>query len=140
MQKSEESKEMTRTPARETSQPEQLRQGPRLVPDVDILEKPQEILVRAAMPGVGQGGLDVRYENGVLSLHGRAKRQERPESDLQVEEFARADFYREFMVGEGIDQAKVSAEYEDWVLVLHLPKSESQKPRKIEVQKAAKAT
>jgi HSP20 family molecular chaperone IbpA len=121
------------------ARPEQIRQGPRMFPDVDIVERADEILLRADMPGVGSDGVDVRYENGVLSLYGKAKRPGRPGGDLLVEEFEPVDFYREFMVGEGVDQGKVSAEYEDGVLTLHLPKSESLKPRKIEVKKVTPA-
>jgi HSP20 family molecular chaperone IbpA len=139
MEKNEESKDMTRTPARDLGRPEQIRQGPRILPDVDIVEKEEEILLRADLPGVVPDGIDVRCENGVLSLYGRTKRQERPAGDLLIEEFEPMDFYREFTVGEGIDQGKVSAEFENGVLTLHLPKSESLKPRKIEVKKVAPA-
>jgi HSP20 family protein len=43
-------------------------------------------------------------------------------------------YYRTFQVSESVDASKISAEYADGVLKLHLPKSEAVKPRKISVK------
>jgi len=134
MEKTQEKKEMTPKPARDLGRPEQIRQGVHLHPDVDILDKGQEILLRADMPGAGADGVDVRFENGILSLFGRVQSRE-VEGDCLLQEYEEGDYYREFLVGDGIDEGKISAEYSDGVLTLHLPKSESAKPRRIEVQR-----
>ena len=47
--------------------------------------------------------------------------------------FVTGDYYRTFQVSEAIDAQKISADYADGVLTLHLPKAESIKPRKIAV-------
>ncbi len=43
-----------------------------LAPPVDIYETPDGLVVMADLPGVAKDGVDVRVENGVLTLHGRA--------------------------------------------------------------------
>ena len=40
-------------------------------PRIDILETEQELLLLADMPGVRPNDVDVRYENGELTVHGR---------------------------------------------------------------------
>jgi len=121
--------------ARDAARPEQIREGPHVHPLVDVLERADEILLRADMPGVAAGGIDVRFENGILILAGKVReRGEEPKGEL-FREFVPADYYREFTVGESIDREKISAEYEAGVLTLRLPKSESTKPRRIEVRK-----
>jgi HSP20 family protein len=51
-----------------------------------------------------------------------------------LQEYGVGDFYRTFKVSEQIDSTRISAEYHDGVLTIHLPKVEAAKPRKISVQ------
>jgi HSP20 family protein len=66
----------------------------------------------------------------------RAKVDPRQDDGMEylVQEYGVGDYYRTFQVSETIDAAKISAEYADGVLTLHLPKAESSKPRRIRVQ------
>ena len=50
------------------------------------------------------------------------------------QEYGLGDFRRTFRVSEHIDSARISAEYHDGVLTLHLPKVEAVKPRKIQIK------
>ena len=50
-----------------------------------------------------------------------------------LREYGVGDYYRSFQISEAIDAGKISAEYADGVLTLHLPKTEAVKPRKIAV-------
>jgi HSP20 family molecular chaperone IbpA len=134
MEKSSEAREMTRRATPE-AYPEQLRQSPHIMPDTDILEKPDELLLRADMPGVGADGVDVRVENQTLYISGKVKRRPSAGANFLVREAEVSDFHREFLVGDWIDTAKISAEYSDGVFTLHLPKAETMKLRKIQVQK-----
>lgn len=135
MEKTAESQEMTRRTTQEASYPEQLRQSPHVTPDIDILERPDEFILRADVPGAGAETSDIRVENQTLSISCRVKRRLPSDVTYLVSEYDVSDYYREFLVGELLDATKITAEYADGVLTVHLPKAETMKTRKIEVQK-----
>jgi HSP20 family protein len=102
-------------------------------PNVDILEQAEELVLVAEMPGVAADGIDIDFENGELTLHGRvANRHEGREFLLR--EYGLGDYQRTFRVSERIDPTRISAEYGNGVLTVRLPKVEAAKPRKINVK------
>lgn len=103
-------------------------------PNVDIIEHADELLVLADMPGLATDLIDIRFDDGMLTLHGRVPARQPAETKFAVQEYGIGDFYRTFRVSEDIDASRISAEYGDGVLALHLPKSEAAKPRKINVR------
>jgi len=109
-------------------------QAPRFMPAVDIFETPEEYVLAAEMPGCDPKGIDVQFENGQLSITGRALPRRFPGSGWLAREFEVGDYYRTFNVTESIDTEKILAEYEHGILTLRLPKVETAKPRKIEVR------
>lgn len=135
MERTAESKEMTRRASQEPSYPEHLRQSPHVTPDIDIIERPNEVILRADVPGAGADSSDIRVENQTLSISCRVKRGLPSDVTFLVNEYDVSDYYREFLVGEWLDATKFTAEYSDGVLTLHLPKADTMKARKIEVQK-----
>jgi HSP20 family protein len=103
-------------------------------PSVDIYEESEKLVVLADMPGVKSEELEVHFEDGLLSIHGRvAPRQPERVRSAQAE-FGVGDFFRTFRVSEQIDASQITADYRDGVLTLHLPKSAAAKPRKIAVR------
>jgi HSP20 family protein len=115
------------------SETEQTRCGEFYRPDVDILELADELIVRADVPGARNGDIDISFEDGALTIY--AKVAERPPSGpLLLREYGVGDYRRTFRVSEQIDASRISAQYGDGVLTLHLPKAEKARPRKIQVQ------
>lgn len=105
---------------------------PTLIPDVDIFENDDEILLYADMPGVTKDVLSIKIDNGKLVLSGIRRL---PSSGaITWKEFTNAEFRRVFSVPHTIDFEKVKAQMQDGVLCLHLPKSESAKPKQIEIK------
>jgi len=104
-----------------------------LTPRVDILETEDELLVLADMPGVTSENVDVRFENGELTVHGRrvTSHGDKPKA------FAEATvtgYFRSFRLAEHIAADKIEAGLKNGVLTLRLPKVEAVKPRRIAVK------
>lgn len=117
----------------EAAQPEVMEQRPIASPAVDIWESDAEVLLYADLPGVAADRLDVRYEEGRLTLEGR---REPTEHGMQLGrgEYLTADWRRVFSVPATIDAERIDAELADGVLKLHLPKIAKAQPRRIEVK------
>jgi HSP20 family molecular chaperone IbpA len=111
------------------------RPGPLFRPDVDIVERPDEFIVSADLPGVDESGVSVELADGVLTID--ANLSERPETGWRpvYREYQTGGYQRAFALAESIDVAKIRAEMSDGVLKLHLPKVERHKPRQIPVSR-----
>ena len=103
-----------------------------ITPPVDIYETTNGLVVTADLPGVANEGLDVRVENNLLTIRGKAAHAA-PGSPV-YREYGLVNFFRQFELNEKVDQSKISAEFKHGVLTLNLPKAEEAKPRKIEVK------
>ncbi len=119
--------------AGEVTAPETTRGGIYYTPRVDIYESADEVVLQCDMPGVKPQDVDVRFEKGELSLHGKVEPRQAPVEYLD-EEYGIGDFYRSFTIGPEIDSDTISAEYRDGVLTVHLPKQERVKPKQITVK------
>ena len=112
---------------------ERTRSGSTYNPQVDILETDDELILFGDMPGVEPGDLDIQFENRELILHGKVAPRHEDQKAVS-KEFGVGDFYRAFTIGEVIDPSRISAELKDGVLTVHLPKTETVKPRRIHVK------
>jgi HSP20 family protein len=101
-------------------------------PPVDIYETAYGLVVKADLPGVAKEGLDVRVENSLLTIRGKAAHA--APGDPVYREYELVNFFRQFELNEKVDQSKITAELKHGVLTLNLPKVEEAKPRKIEVK------
>jgi HSP20 family molecular chaperone IbpA len=112
---------------------EDTRNGQFFTPRVDIVETDKELLIYADMPGALPHDIDLRYEQGELTLRGKVQPSE-PRGNLIFGEYDVGDFYRVFQVHETIDAAKIDAEFKNGVLVVHLPKQEAAKPKQVPIK------
>lgn len=108
--------------------------GVMLTPRVDILETDDELLLYVDLPGVKSEDVDVRFENGELTLHGR--RTPSYTGRPWLWEYESGNFHRAFRVAENIAAGKIHADLKDGVMILHLPKVETAKPRRIAIKSA----
>ena len=118
----------------EVAPPEHTRGGVYYRPNVDIYELPDELVVSADMPGAKNDEIDIRFEDGSLTIHARVPDRQASQGTYLRKEYGVGDYYRTFRVSEQIDASRITADYSAGVLTLHLPKIEAVKPRKIKVQ------
>jgi HSP20 family protein len=107
------------------------------VPDVDIIESEKEYLIKAELPEVKKEDVKVSVEKGVLTIQGERK-QEKEEKGKKFHRIERSygSFERSFTLPDDADEGKVSAEFKDGILSVHLAKSEKAVPKPIEVKAA----
>ena len=106
-------------------------------PVVDIFERGEDLVIRAELPGVSRDAIDVRVENGVLTLQGERKREHelKDETTYRLERSYGA-FARSFTLPTTVDEARISATFKDGVLEIAIPKADHAKPKKVEIQAA----
>jgi HSP20 family protein len=104
-------------------------------PAVDIYEDNEGIMVKAEVPGVDPKDIDVKIENGVMTLRGERKleKEDKKENYTRMERFY-GSFMRSFTIPQQIDAEKVRAETKNGVLNLFLPKKAEAKPKQISVK------
>lgn len=109
------------------------RPGPVFIPAADILENQNELVVLADMPGVDSKNVDIDLRDNQLTITGRIDRIENASEVSLYKEFNWGDYIRQFTLSEVIDQAKITANMDNGVLRVTLPKVEKVKPQKVKV-------
>jgi HSP20 family protein len=104
-------------------------------PLVDITEDDKEYLIKAELPEVKKEDVKVGVEEGTLAISGERKfeKEEKGKKYHRIER-AYGSFMRSFTLPEGAAGDKVTAEFKDGVLKVHLPKSPEVKPKSIDVK------
>ncbi|MDA7977466.1 MAG: Hsp20/alpha crystallin family protein [Pirellulales bacterium] len=123
----------TKQASENTTATESTHSGPVFRPNVDIIEREDQLVLYADMPGVPEDAIDINFQEGTLTINGKAAPRQPEGTEYSLNEYGVGGFHRTFRVSEKIDAAKISADYRDGVLILNLPKAESHKPRKIAV-------
>jgi len=109
----------------------------RWMPEMDFIERKDEYVILADLPGMTKKDVTVMYEAGELVIKG--KRQEERESELGdylIAERSEGNFMRSFRVPSAADESKIRAECKDGVLTVHVPKKEEAKPRVIDIKES----
>ena len=103
-------------------------------PLVDITEDDKEYLIKAEFPGSKKEDVRLTVENAILAISGE-RTFEKEEQGRKYHRIERAygRFVRRFSLPEDADGSRVSADYADGMLQVHLPKSQKAKPAAIEI-------
>ena len=118
------------TPVREETRPTDRS----ITPRVDIVENKEGLRVVAELPGAAAESVEVSVDNGVLTLRGIVETTWKGE--LAYQEWGGAQYFRQFTVGQRIDQSRIQADFKHGLLTVVLPFAESTKPRQIAVKVA----
>jgi len=105
------------------------------MPAVDIRETDDALLVYAELPGIDKKDIHVDVHDGVLTISGERKyEKDVKEENVHRTERAYGRFSRSFSLPRTVDADKVDARLKDGVLEIRLPKTESAKPKAIEIK------
>ena len=104
------------------------------VPAVDVWETGTELVYAFDLPGIPEDKISVELEDGALTVSAERERtEELSEENLYRFERRFGSFSRTVGVPQGVDETKISADYRDGVLEVHVTKPEQPKPRRIEI-------
>jgi HSP20 family protein len=104
------------------------------LPAIDITESEGNIVLTAELPGVAESDLDIRVENGVLTLKGQKKfEQESKKDNCYRIERSYGTFQRSFTLPEGVKAEEIKAELKNGVLRVTIPQPEENKPKAIPI-------
>ena len=103
------------------------------LPVTDIFETDAALMLALEMPGVERENVNVKLENGILSIEGEINFAKYEDLYPVYTEYNVGNYARSFELSSDIDQDRISAELKEGVVVLTLPKAEKSKPRRIKV-------
>lgn len=108
--------------------------GQRL-PNIDVVDRNNEILVRAEVPGVEKKDLSISLTDNLLTIRGQIQSESKQEDgDYHRREISSSSFARSFTLPGSVDSSKATASVKDGVLEINLPKAASSKKRNIAVK------
>jgi len=103
-------------------------------PAVDVVDKKDEIIVKADLPGLQREDIDVTIENNVLTIRGEKKREEEhKDGDVVRCERYYGSFQRAFTLPSSVSPDKVQAKFNDGVLELVIAKREEAKLKQVKI-------
>lgn len=104
-------------------------------PNVDIRDTGEAVIFDADIPGARADGIDVTFEDGVLSVRADVPPRELPGRAVR-QEYPIGNYRRSFRLGEGFDASQITADYARGVLTVRVPRLAAVRPRKVEVRSA----
>jgi len=104
------------------------------LPDVDVSETPEEIVVKADIPGIDEKDLSVTLSGDNLIIKGERK-EEKEEKGKHFHRIERSygSFQRSIPLPVAVETDKIDATYNNGVLEIHLPKTAEAKPKQIKI-------
>ena len=103
-------------------------------PSVDIFEDKDRLILEAELPGMSRDDFDISVENNVITLKGERKFEKKTDGDnYHRVERSYGAFTRSFTLPQTVTADGATADFENGVLRVSLPKREETKARKIEI-------
>ena len=104
------------------------------VPNTDIHETDDALVLSMEVPGVDRGSIDIKIEDDVLRVEARIDAGKYEGMEPLYTEYNVGHFARSFSLSHVIDQARIEAALNDGVLALTLKKVQKAQPRQIEIR------
>jgi HSP20 family protein len=104
-------------------------------PAVDMYQTDNEVIVKAALPGLKADEVQISVTSNVLTLRGEIRHQEEiKNATYQIREQRWGAFERSVLLPTDVESDKAKADFEDGVLTISLPKAEKARPKTITVK------
>ncbi len=107
------------------------------IPSIDVSEDEKAITVKAEVPGIDEKNINVILEENVLTISGE-KQEERKDEDRKrnyvMSERRFGSFSRSIALPDGIKADQIKADFSKGVLTVRIPKEESARPKRIQIQ------
>jgi HSP20 family protein len=112
----------------------QTDQGRRWVPPMDLVEAEDHFVLKADLPGLGEGDVNIEVQDGTLAISGERKSEhEQREKGWYRIERSFGSFSRSLTLPDGVDPDRIEASFSQGVLEVRIPKPEERKPRRISI-------
>ncbi|GBD98820.1 spore protein SP21 [bacterium BMS3Abin07] len=106
-----------------------------LVPNVELINRKGEFLVRAELPGIDKKDIDLSITEDTLTIKGELKkREEVNEEDYLLSEISYGRFARTITLPSEVESEKANATVNNGMLEIVLPKKKEAKPKEIKVE------
>jgi HSP20 family protein len=117
------------------TRPINLRDGGWSSPAIDLYQTDEDVVVRAALPGFKADEVQINVTGDMLVLRGERKQEdEKKERAWHLREQRWSSFERSITLPTDVRADKASADFENGILTITLPKAEEVKPRTITVK------
>jgi HSP20 family protein len=101
---------------------------------MDVVEKEEEFVVKASLPGIKLEDLDITLSGTTLTIQGEVTSDHEEKTQYHLRERFYGKFLRSLTLPMGLKADDIQAEYKDGELVLRIPKADEVKPKRIAVQ------
>lgn len=102
---------------------------------LDVVQRPDEIVVKASIPGVKPETIDLAIEDNILTIRAEKKPDFEDEQSIYlIQERPTGSFYRALRLPETVDANKIQSTCENGVLTITLPKAEEKKKKQLKIQ------
>ena len=104
------------------------------LPQVDVLDQENNILIKATLPGVKKEDLVVSTTDHSVTIRGSTREEEKEEKgEYYRREIRSGNFLRTIPLPASIDEAAIKAKFKDGLLEVTLPKSEREKRHNVKI-------
>jgi HSP20 family protein len=105
------------------------------VPRLDMIDRENEVVLRAEVPGVKKEDLEVTIQGEILTIHGDVRQEaEEEKGQYRWREMTHDSFSRSVPLPAGVDADKIKVTFKNGILEIQLPKTEEAKGRRIPVE------
>jgi HSP20 family protein len=107
----------------------------RWIPAIDLVETEDDFVLKADLPGLKEEDVNIEVAENVLTVSGerKAEHEDKREGYVRVER-SYGSFRRSLTLPKGVDAEAVTANFDNGVLEVHIPKPEERKPRRVAIQ------